>query len=67
MKPVKVKGQIFWSRHNEAYDDGRFGVDIGQLSQAAVVTSKTNSVHQDITVYQCSCIIERRSTHYTAS
>ena len=36
MKPVKVKGQIFWSRHNEAYDDGRFGVDIGQLSEKAV-------------------------------
>ena len=36
MKPVKVKGQVFWSRHNEPYDDGRFGVDIGQLSEKAV-------------------------------
>lgn len=36
MKPVKVKGKIFWSRHSEPYDDGRYGLDVGELSDKAV-------------------------------
>jgi len=36
MKPVKVIGQIFWARHDTPYDDGRYGVDIGFLSEKAI-------------------------------
>ena len=59
MKPVKVKGQVFWSRHNEAYDDGRYGVDIGQLSEQAVAKLQGEAMldvkHKDDQQFHVTC------------
>ena len=59
MKPVKVKGQVFWSRHSEPYDDGRYGVDIGQLSEAAVEKLQDDAMldvkHKDTQQFYVTC------------
>src|SRR6056300_187502 len=59
MKPVKVKGQIFWSRHNEPYDDGRYGVDIGQLSEQAVAKLQDEAMidvkHKETQDFHVTC------------
>lgn len=59
MKPVKVKGKVFWSRHAEPYDDGRYGMDIGQLSETAVQKLQDDAMldvkHKDLQQYFVTC------------
>jgi hypothetical protein len=59
MKPVKVKGQVYWSRHAEPYDDGRYGMDIGQLSETAVQKLQDEAMldvkHKDLQQYFVTC------------
>jgi len=59
MKPVKVKGKVFWSRHAEPYDDGRYGMDIGQLSETAVQKLQDEAMldvkHKDLQQYFVTC------------
>lgn len=59
MKPVKVKGQVYWSRHAEPYDDGRYGMDIGQLSETAVQKLQDEAMldvkHKDLQQYYVTC------------
>ena len=59
MKPVKVKGKVFWSRHAEPYDDGRYGMDIGQLSEKAVQKLQDDAMldvkHKELQQYFVTC------------
>jgi len=59
MKPVKVKGEVFWSRHSEPYDDGRYGMDIGQLSEKAVQKLQEEAMldvkHKDLQQFYVTC------------
>ncbi len=59
MKPVKVKGEVFWSRHAEPYDDGRYGMDIGQLSEKAVQKLQEEAMldvkHKDLQQFYVTC------------
>ena len=59
MKPVKVKGEVFWSRHSETYDDGRYGMDIGQLSEKAVQKLQEEAMldvkHKDLQQFYVTC------------
>lgn len=59
MKPVKVKGQVFWARHDEPYEDGRYGIDIGRLSEKAVTKLQEEGMldvkHKELQEFYVTC------------